>query len=676
MKSHATAQGDFFPSAGVIRIVNVSITVLSLVFLLFGFKNTLGQQFLNIDASNVPGVMEYATTRMVLGDTVHLDNHWLCLKGRLVDPDDVASVPTSAWKPVRFASVENFLRSVDWFGPDSATNTYQARILLPKSNEVWSVHIQHPGVSIRLFANGSEVTNSTSTARIDLDNREMYGRSNLLVHAADRELRLVLQATGRPINFSAMCITFGSAAAGLKDRIVATVADAVVAFTLFILSLFMVLQRIGHQPLNRFDHASLFYAGYAMALCVSLLTRSECLLQYVFPTMNPRLFVCLRIYGDIVACCLLFQYLNRLEKGRMEAWRSFIAPALVIPVVLVALFNQPQIDNVAWVIFMISGCMLLLGSIVKLIRVVRAYQFNGWMITLGVVASVGTFVCTILSSASLPLQGLIVYTHPIFVVSQFMFITQIYTFLRRELRNNQIAALQSEIKPHFLLNTMATLRSLCRTDPRSADRLIENLSLLLREKMQHHDMTSTHPLGDELMLVRAQVSICSARFGNRVRYEEDLVSMDEDVPVPSLCIQPLVENAILHGILAKEEGGLVRVVVRLVNHDLLICVEDNGVGFAGLHPGQKATFDNWLRQTASSGRTVSPRKVTDLRMDRLSTAPEPVGSIGMRNLNERLEVLRHGPLMLERTMDGTTMLSFTLRHVGGRASAYAYSSPG
>ncbi len=117
----------------------------------------------------------------------------------------------------------------------------------------------------------------------------------------------------------------------------------------------------------------------------------------------------------------------------------------------------------------------------------------------------------------------------------------------------RISALQALIRPHFLFNTMNTIASLVRTAPDSAERAVEDLSDLLRANLR--DPGNRTPLGDELELARIYERIEKLRLGERLRVDWRLDTLPMNALIPSLTLQPLLENAIYHGIERLPDGG-------------------------------------------------------------------------------------------------------------------------
>ena len=117
----------------------------------------------------------------------------------------------------------------------------------------------------------------------------------------------------------------------------------------------------------------------------------------------------------------------------------------------------------------------------------------------------------------------------------------------------QVDALQARIRPHFLFNSMNTIASLIRKRPTDAERAVEDLSELFRAALGTREMLGT--LGEELDLIGHYLRIESLRLGERLKLDLDLQALPRDLPLPPLLLQPLVENAVYHGIQRMPEGG-------------------------------------------------------------------------------------------------------------------------
>jgi two-component system sensor histidine kinase AlgZ len=131
-------------------------------------------------------------------------------------------------------------------------------------------------------------------------------------------------------------------------------------------------------------------------------------------------------------------------------------------------------------------------------------------------------------------------------------------------------ALQARIRPHFLFNSMNTIASLIRVRPLEAEMAVENLSDLFRAALGN-DAAAQSTLGEELDLVRRYLEIEKLRLGERLRVDVQVDELPADMPLPSLLLQPLVENAVYHGVQQLPQGGTV--TVRGSRGDKTIAIE-------------------------------------------------------------------------------------------------------
>jgi signal transduction histidine kinase len=147
----------------------------------------------------------------------------------------------------------------------------------------------------------------------------------------------------------------------------------------------------------------------------------------------------------------------------------------------------------------------------------------------------------------------------------------------REATEAQLRLLQGQIEPHFIFNTLANVSSLMEVDVPRARRMLDHFTDYLRGSLQGL-REPWRPLGDEVALVETYLAVQSVRMEQRLRTEIDVPADLRTLPVPTLAIQPLVENAVLHGLEPAVDGGTVRLSARREGATLVIAVEDNGVG--------------------------------------------------------------------------------------------------
>lgn len=176
--------------------------------------------------------------------------------------------------------------------------------------------------------------------------------------------------------------------------------------------------------------------------------------------------------------------------------------------------------------------------------------------------------------------------------------------LRARLSEAQLDALTSRLHPHFLFNTLQGISTLVYRDPAAADAMLGHLSTLLRRALsrgQGHEVT----LAEELALLEEYLAIVQARFGDRVVVEREVDSSALGGLVPQLVLQPLVENAIEHGVARRAGAGRVAIRVRREGDRLRITVTDDGPGLARPAPEGVGLSSTRLRLGELYGDTGS-----------------------------------------------------------------------
>ena len=187
------------------------------------------------------------------------------------------------------------------------------------------------------------------------------------------------------------------------------------------------------------------------------------------------------------------------------------------------------------------------------------------------------------------------------------------------LKYSELKALQSQINPHFLFNVLNTMTSLIRTNPEKAREVTIDLSKYLRYNLDNN--LKSVELIKELNQIDTYIKIEKARFGDKLNI---IYNVDESLynfQIPSLIIQPLVENSIKHGILKKRDKGFVKIIVKRIDKDIEVAIEDDGVGI------EQTVIDNL------------DKKIEE--------------NIGLKNVHQRLKLLYGEGLNITKLEQGT-----------------------
>ena len=158
--------------------------------------------------------------------------------------------------------------------------------------------------------------------------------------------------------------------------------------------------------------------------------------------------------------------------------------------------------------------------------------------------------------------------------------------LEARLAQAELQVLKMQLHPHFLFNTLHAISALVHEDPEAADRMLSQLGDLLRTTLAASEAQEV-PLGRELEFIDRYLEIERQRLGDRLRVDRDIDRAALESLVPSLLLQPLIENAIRHGIAPSAAGGTIRIQARCESGALRLQISDDGEGCdpAGLQPG-------------------------------------------------------------------------------------------
>ena len=195
------------------------------------------------------------------------------------------------------------------------------------------------------------------------------------------------------------------------------------------------------------------------------------------------------------------------------------------------------------------------------------------------------------------------------------------------LARTRFDALSARLQPHFLFNALQAIATLIRRDPESATRMTVRLGDLLRASLDRSGGQEV-ALSDELALLRAYLDIEAVRFADRLRVEYDIAADTTSCLVPDLVLQPLVENAIKHGIAPLPHGGTIHIASKRDGDRLTLSVSDDG---AGLQPGEPAPSRSGYTSASAAGGvglTVTRERLAHLygSSASLTLAPGPRGA--------------------------------------------------
>jgi signal transduction histidine kinase len=289
-------------------------------------------------------------------------------------------------------------------------------------------------------------------------------------------------------------------------------------------------------------------------------------------------------------------YLSSVKAGRQVSWGQAVTWSLgdwyvwaVLSVPIMRLARRFRFDDVRWTrsVAIHLGASVLFALVYMVLR--------AW---LGQVQSGLSGVPVSFAEAFNPLVvktvhfNLLIYWVMVSVSHAFSYYQQLQeralraSELEKRLAQAKLQALQMQLNPHFLFNTLNAIASLMHKDVKAADRMISRLADLLRSALEStgaHEVT----LRQELAFLERYLEIEKTRFGSRLTVRMEVADEAMDALVPNLILQPLVENAIKHGIERRSRPGLIEVHAVLEGERLRLTLRDNGPGLPAETGGRK-----------------------------------------------------------------------------------------
>ena len=332
--------------------------------------------------------------------------------------------------------------------------------------------------------------------------------------------------------------------------------------------------------------------GYSLVMFAGLLLLlgQEAAMDPVYSVLPGNTLI---PYDDVFLASYLFKVVSwwifirqecRTKKNRTMwlCWQIGLVFCLAIPVLC-----RISGDTRWWIISDAVTGILLLGSS---LRTFFKTDTDVIMLHTGL-----WFLWTGSFLGDLAVSGYAPFTYRAFMFAGgTLFQLSIYSVDRRRVRRIQEKALETanletelehaktelalhQIKPHFLHNALMSIKVLCRRNPSEAEQAVYNFAVFLRSNMKTIESEEPIPFSEELKTIEAYLSIEQIRFGKKLQVVWDI--QEKDFYVPPLTIQPIVENAVRHGICNKPGGGTVRISSGREENEVWIRVEDDGVGF-------------------------------------------------------------------------------------------------
>ena len=331
-----------------------------------------------------------------------------------------------------------------------------------------------------------------------------------------------------------------------------------------------------------FGEALFLFSAAMCGLLMQIRTPAASVLLKIFYFLRLMfIYVLTGIFTEYMIC---FFHADQKKLMRTCIWGLIlISTATLFINLFVPFFYSIDSNNrlIPTVYFQLSLFPCVLISILNLIYVicrkskVSALAFTSFLfyIIVPVSAIMIQILFVQLDIVSIALILVMMY---MFVVMQNRFVHE-YIEQEKELQESRTRLMISQVRPHFIFNSLTSIAQLCDEDPAEAKNVTIAFANYLRGNLTSLEKTEPIPFSDELNHIRNYLKIEKTRFGDFLNIVYDIET--EDFRVPALSIQPLVENAVKHGVGMKEDGGTVTISVHAEDGQIVLAIRDDGIGF-------------------------------------------------------------------------------------------------
>ncbi len=477
--------------------------------------------------------------------------------------------------------------------------TYKLKIIVRDAEQSLSLRLNNIATAYRLFANDIELATNGTVGTERQSTVPGYQSRTITFKPPSKEFSLILQVSNFSYARGGVWYDIGIGTPEQMDNLdrMNIYKDAILIGSLLI----MAMHYTGFYSVMRKDRSS----RYLMLLCMIFIVRislfGDSFIVRLFPDLSFEFLVFLTYVDMYWIPVVLFLMIASLYPKNIPPFASKavviygIAESLITAILPMQIYTKfsPVITVigsmlVCWLIIIAvgaymraeKGALLVLVTLVGILAtIVHDSLYHSSIIhnSFGELMSVGIFlllcVCSFISARR--------FADAYERANQLTF--HLGEALKKEkeatdeLVKTEMAFLKAQIKPHFLYNSLSVITALSTKNPQRTKSLLYDLSDYLRGSFHFENYDGMTPIESELSTVRAYLSIEKVRFQGKLNVEYDI---DESIaiPVPLLTIQPLVENAIRHGIMKRSESGTVRISVQRGEACTVISVHDDGEG--------------------------------------------------------------------------------------------------
>lgn len=528
--------------------------------------------------------------------TVSIDGKWEFYWNKLLMPEDFNSGHTP--------KMDSFMKVPGVWSDQAGSHYTRQGVATYRLTLQYSPTLADPALRIQNVANSYKLyINGQLTAKVGsaLDNKENFTNDDKILiidlPKAAQEVELVFHVAN--LNFATgglrVAPVFGSKQALEQQKMVMLIFQVLFIGGVFIFGLYYFFQFL-LWPKNK---AALIFAIFCFITALRSLGWGEIPLMILFPnaSLDLRMYMNYLTGYNYVAIVIIFVYTLYPLEFNKKIIALILAPSLVFDVAL--LTHSPEFmtfytkylyvllllqmiyimyvlikavlrkrDNA--VLMFIAICVLIWAMNEDIINFVMIGNNNlTYMFLFGNFAVILAMSYVQARQQAIDRKKLILYNEKLLEADK----------LKDKIMATEMSFLQAQIKPHFLYNALSAIANVCEKNGKQAGKLIIDLAIYLRGSLEFNNLDKMVTVGKELEFVDTYFHIEQARFGQKIQLQKE-IEIPLDVQIPVLILQPLVENAVRHGISKKPEGGTVTVRMLQKEEKISIEIEDDGIGIS------------------------------------------------------------------------------------------------
>lgn len=528
---------------------------------------------------------------------VSLNGQWEFYWGRLLSHSDFNSGQR--------VNMDSYMKVPGVWSEDAATDyssqgiaTYRLMLSYPSSLKDPALRIQNVANAYRLYVNGRLL----AKAGAGLDNKASFrNEDDILIINLPRDLHsveLVFQVSNLNCATGGLRVAplFGSRDVLEQQRMLKLLLQMVFIGGVFIFGFHYIFLFF----LQTHNRTALYFAIFCLVSALRSLVWGETPLTILFPhaQMDVRMYMNYLTGYNLIAIVILFMRSIYPSEYNKRLTGLIILPSVIFDVLL--LVTSPErMTFLTKSLYLVVLVQMLFVLGVQIKAVIHKRE-NAIFMFLA--------LCVLIWSVNVDILNFIVigniYLSSTFLLGNFAFILAMSYIqamqqaayhrklilynekmieadrLKDQIMATELSFLQAQIKPHFLYNALSAIANVCEKDGKQAGKLIIDLAIYLRGSLEFNNLDKLVTTEKELEFVDTYFRIEQARFGSKIQLHKE-IEIPLEVQIPVLILQPLVENAVRHGISKKPEGGTV--TLRMIKNNEFYCIEieDDGVGIDG-----------------------------------------------------------------------------------------------